>query len=238
MGYQNVFKRYEIKYLITKEQQALIKDKMSGYMDRDEYGKSSICNIYLDTPNYLLIRRSIEKPVYKEKLRLRSYGTAASDSMVFLELKKKYKGVVYKRRVGLQEDEAMKYLSGRGSIPDSQIARELDYFMGQYEGLRPAAIISYDREAFYEKGNRDFRLTFDENILWRDYDLSLCKGFYGASILDKGQVLMEVKTGMAMPLWLTGLLSEQGIYHTSFSKYGNAYKEIITNRQSGGIYCA
>lgn len=238
MNYQNVFKRYESKYLISKEQQTLIKNIMNEYMDSDIYGKSTICNIYMDTPDYLLIRRSIEKPVYKEKMRLRSYGIAAPDSTVFLELKKKYKGVVYKRRIHMRESEAMKYLSGTGNITDSQIAREMDYFLKQYNGISPAVVISYDREAFYEKNNKDFRLTFDENILWRNYDLSLCKGIYGEPILAKEQVLMEVKTGMAMPLWLTRLLSEERIFHTSFSKYGNAYKEIILNKQSGGIYCA
>lgn len=238
MDYQNVFKRYEAKYLVSKEQQALIKNRMTEYMDGDAYGKSTICNIYLDTPDYLLVRRSIEKPVYKEKMRLRSYGIASPDSTVFLELKKKYKGVVYKRRIHLRENEAMEYLAGTGVIDDSQIAREMDYFLGQYKGIGPAVVISYEREAFYEKGNRDFRLTFDENILWRDYDLSLCRGIYGEPLLEKGQVLMEVKTSMAMPLWLTGLLSEEGIFRTSFSKYGSAYKDIILNKQSGGIHCA
>lgn len=238
MPYQNVFKRYELKYLITREQQTVIKEKMSRYMTGDEYGRSTICNIYYDTPDYLLIRRSIEAPVYKEKFRLRSYGVASPEGSVFLELKKKYKGVVYKRRMHMHENEAMKYLSGEASASDSQIAREIDYCLKQYEGIRPSVVITYDREAYYEIGNSDFRLTFDDNILWRDYDLSLCKGIYGEPVLDEDLVLMEVKTGMAIPIWLSSLLSELGIYKTSFSKYGSVYKEKLTNKHSGGINCA
>lgn len=235
MGYQNIFKRYEIKYLISKEQQKEIKNRMREYMVGDKYGRSTICNIYFDTPSYLLIRRSIEKPVYKEKLRLRSYGTAQPDSTAFIELKKKYKSVVYKRRISMTEEDAMKYLCKREKITDTQITREIDYFFSQYEALQPAVFLSYEREAFYAKDDYDFRITFDENILWRDYNLSLCSGIHGSPILQNGQVLMEIKTGAAIPLWMTSILSEKHIYKTSFSKYGNAYQKIFLKKHTGGI---
>ena len=206
MDIQNVFQRYEIKYLISKEQQERIIRGMKKYMEGDVYGRSTICNLYFDTDNYLLIRRSLEHPVYKEKLRLRSYGTAKPDSRVFMELKKKYKSVVYKRRIGMTEREAMRRLRGEESLMDTQIGREMDYFLRQYQYPRPAVFLSYEREAFYEKADRDFRVTFDENILWRDSELSLLAGAYGMPVLDEGQVLMEIKTGASIPLWMTASL--------------------------------
>ena len=237
MEYQNIFKRYELKYLITKSQMEHIKTAMSKYMESDQYGKSTICNIYFDTPDFLLIRRSIEKTVYKEKMRLRSYGVATSDSTTFVELKKKYDSVVYKRRISMTEEDAMKYLCNEARVADTQITHEIDYFMKQYKVLKPRVVISYEREAFYAKDNPDFRVTFDQNILWRDYDLSLCKGIYGNPILQPNQVLMEIKTAAAIPLWMTALLSENCIYKTSFSKYGNAYRTIFSIRHAGERKC-
>ena len=231
MSYQNIFKRYEIKYLVTKEQRSIIESRMSNYMESDKYGRSNICNIYFDTPDYLLIRRSIDKPMYKEKLRLRSYGTAPPDSNVFIELKKKYKSVVYKRRMNTTEEQAMKFLCGREQLFDTQIAREVDYCFERYDNLQPKVFLSYEREAFYCKTDKNLRITFDENILWRDYNLSLCQGIYGTSILEKNQSLMEIKTAGAMPMWLTAILSENKIYKTSFSKYGKEYESILHNNK-------
>ena len=166
------------------------------------------CNLYFDTPDFLLIRRSIEKPIYKEKLRLRSYGKATPEKEVFPELKKKYKGIVYKRRLEMTESKAMACLLGKLSFPDTQIGREISYCFERYKNLAPRVFLSYEREAFYAKDSGDFRMTFDKNILWRDYDLSLCSGIYGTPILDSDQILLEVKTSGAIPLWLTSWLSE------------------------------
>ncbi len=235
MGYQNIFKRYELKFLISKIEKQLIIDQMENYMRGDKYGKSTICNIYFDTPNFLLIRRSIEKPVYKEKLRLRSYGIAKPNSNVFVELKKKYNSVVYKRRINMAENEAMSFLCNRTPVFNSQIVKEINYCLDTYNMLQPRVVLSYEREAFYSKTDYNFRITFDENILWRDYDLSLCKGIYGTPILGENQVLMEIKTASSIPLWMTSILSKNHIYKTSFSKYGNAYKTILTNRNKGDL---
>lgn len=234
MSYQSVFKRYEIKYLVTDEQKKMIMREMQKYMYADKYGKSTICNIYFDTPDFLLIRRSLEHPVYKEKLRLRSYGVAKHDSTTFIEIKKKYKRVVYKRRTEMSENESMRYLCNGEHIADSQILREVNYFLEHYKGIAPQVVISYNREAFYSKNDYDFRVTFDDNILWRNYDLSLCKGIYGTPILRNDYSLMEIKTGTAIPLWMTNILSENKIYKTSFSKYGNAYVAIMSERANGG----
>ena len=228
MAFQLVFRRYELKYLLTAEQKQVILEEIKPYMQLDKYGRTTIRNVYFDTDSYRLIRRSIEKPMYKEKLRIRSYGVATPDADVFVELKKKYEGVVYKRRIALPESEAMAWVSGRMKSPvDTQISSEIDYFKSYYGGISPAVFLSYEREAFYEKSGGDFRLTFDENILVRQDDLSLCSEVYGTPVLPEGKVLMEIKCPGAIPLWMTEILSRHKIYKTSFSKYGRAYCDII-----------
>ncbi len=236
MNYKNIFRRYELKYIITKNQEQKLFKIMSNHMNPDKYGKNTICNIYYDTPNKLIIRRSLESPCYKEKLRVRSYGVASKDSPVFIEIKKKYDGVVYKRRISMTEEEATNYLTKGIEIKNkTQISKEIDYFMHFYNNIEPSVLLSYDREAFFDKYDSDFRITFDDNILMRDYDLSLTKGIYGTDILQKGTVLMEVKTAMGMPKWLLEFLSENNIYKTSFSKYGNAYTKILLPKRKGGF---
>ena len=227
MGFKTVFKRYEIKYLITFDQKQKILEAMSPYMKLDEYGRTTIRNIYYDTDNFRLIRDSIEKPIYKEKLRVRSYSLSKPDSTVFVELKKKYKSVVYKRRISLSEREAEDWLLRR-SHPDkhTQITDEIDYFIRYYATLRPAVYLSYEREAYFCDSDEDFRVTFDENILYRRDGLSLTLPAYGKAILPEGYSLMEIKTAGGIPLWMTHVLTENSIFKTSFSKYGNAYKEF------------
>ncbi len=231
------FKRYEIKYLITQEQMEKILNACEEYIKPDEYGRSTICNIYYDTPDSLLIRRSLEGPLYKEKLRLRSYGVTKPGSPVFAEIKKKYDGVVYKRRIQTNEPSAMQLLGmHQNGIADSQIKREIEFFLRRYQTLKPAVFISYDREAFYSKEDDEFRITFDRNILWRDYDLQLNKGVYGSPILGRNEVLMEVKCAGAIPLWFCEILSQNNIYKTSFSKYGRAYLAMERNKAGGKVY--
>lgn len=245
MSNQMIFKRYEIKYMLTADERVRLCHLMEGEMTADEHGQSTIQSLYFDTPDYLLIRRSLDKPFYKEKLRLRSYGVATKDSNVFIELKKKYDSIVYKRRIGMTEQKASAYLLHHEPVADSQIAHEIDYCMKYYRQLTPKVLLSYEREAFYHRTDRNLRITFDENILWRDYDVDLKTGIYGTPILHDDQVLMEVKTAGAMPLWLVRFLSENRIYKTSFSKYGTAYKtlmqrtaenEIILGAAAASIY--
>lgn len=228
MAYQTVFKRYELKYMLTQEQKKKVLDAMAPYMALDKFGRTTIRNIYFDTNNYRLIRHSIEKPAYKEKLRIRSYARANSDSTVFVELKKKYKHVVYKRRVSLPEEEAMEWICGETHCEmDTQISAEIDYFMDYYETLHPVVFLSYEREAFYSKDKSDFRVTFDDTILCRQEDLSLESEVYGTPILPEGMVLMEIKCSGGIPLWMVHVLSAEHIYKTSFSKYGTAYQTMI-----------
>lgn len=227
MAYQATFKRYEIKYLLTQQQKRAILQAMQPYMKLDGYGRTVIRNIYFDTDSFRLIRRSLEKPAYKEKLRVRSYQTAAADDPVFIELKKKYKSVVYKRRLTLSEAQAMNAFRYDLPLPvRSQIAEEIEYFRSFYAGLRPTVFLSYEREACYALDGGDFRVTFDENILYREYDLSLGREAYGTPLLEAGQTLMEIKTAGGLPLWLSHELCRLRVFQTSFSKYGQAYQHM------------
>ena len=228
MAFQTVFKRYELKYMLTLEQKEMIQTAMSLYMELDKYGRTTIRNIYFDTDNYRLIRRSIEKPAYKEKLRIRSYTQANPDSTVFVELKKKYDKVVYKRRLPLCEQAAMAWVCHEQICPvNTQISREIDYFIDFYGKLIPTVFLSYEREAYYDKNGGDFRVTFDDNILCRQTDITLCSPAYGTPILPEGKVLMELKCSGGIPLWMVEVLSRERIYKTSFSKYGTAYSTLI-----------
>lgn len=229
MTYQATFKRYEIKYLLTQQQKQAVLQAMLPYMKLDQYGRTTIRNIYYDTDTYRLIRRSLEKPAYKEKLRIRSYQTAAPDDLVFVELKKKYKSVVYKRRLTLLEIEARDSFNNKSPLPvHSQIAEEIEYFRSYYEGLHPTVFLSYEREAFYALDASDFRVTFDENILYRTNDFSLGSEVYGTLLLNEGEVLMEIKTAGGLPLWMSHELNRLKVFHTSFSKYGLAYQDLMT----------
>lgn len=231
MAVQTVFRRYELKYMITAQQKETLLAAMAPHMTPDRYGRSTIQNIYYDTDTYLLIRRSIEKPLYKEKLRLRCYGAAAPGSRVFVELKKKYRSVVYKRRLPLTEAEAVEWIGGTGGErPHSQIADEVAFFLERYAPLSPAVALSYRREAYYANDGTGFRVTFDDTILCREEDLTLEAGAYGTPLLPEGMVLMELKCPGAIPLWMVQTLSREHIYKTSFSKYGAAYRTVIYPR--------
>lgn len=222
---QTVFNRYEKKYLIPEDIYFELRQKLKPYMQEDQYGLHTICNIYYETPDSELIRRSIEKPVYKEKLRLRSYGIPTMDSKVFLEIKKKYKDIVNKRRIRLTLQEAYDYLEhGVRPAKDSQILREIDFFLKRYP-LERGIYLAYDRVALFGKQDLEFRVTFDRNIRSRRTNMGLEKGDKGELLLPEGYYLMESKILGATPIWFTEILSALAIYPVSFSKYGNIYKK-------------
>ncbi|MBQ9197048.1 MAG: polyphosphate polymerase domain-containing protein [Clostridia bacterium] len=237
MDAQMTFKRYEVKYILNRRQRDLLIEAMEGHLALDQYGRHTIRNIYFDTDSYRLVRTSIEKPLYKEKLRVRSYQKATGDSTVFVELKKKFESVVYKRRLALPHRQAMDALESGAPLPtDSQIAREIEAFRAFYgPTLRPAMLLSYEREAYAPVDGTDFRLTLDENIRWRTQDIDLSGSAMGDMILPPDSVLMELKSPGGYPLWMVRFLSENRIYKTSFSKYGAAYQQMRAKENKGGI---
>ena len=230
MGSEAVlFRRYEKKFMIDEDLFDIITKRLEGYMVPDQYAYSTITNVYYDTPTLLLARFSHEKPIYKEKLRLRAYGVPSEDGMVFAEIKKKYEDVVYKRRIAMTRTEGEKYLAGEIEAPEPcQISREIDYCRGRYGGLFPAVYISYDRYSLADPEGGPIRITFDRNITWRKDDLLLGSGIYGRKLLQPGQVLMEVKVPEAFPLWFVKILDDLNLRGDSFSKYGKIYETLIT----------
>jgi len=218
-----VFQRYEEKYLISAPQYAVLFEALAPYMTVDAYGKTAIGSLYFDTPDFYLIRTSLEKPVYKEKLRLRSYGRPGPDSPAFVELKKKYEGIVYKRRISLPYQQALRQLQQGYLAEEGQIAEEINWCLSYYETLAPAAALFYERLALYCVYDQAIRITFDENIRYRFSALDLALGDSGTPLLAPGMRLMELKFPGSMPLWLSRVLNEAEVFPASFSKYGTAY---------------
>ncbi|MDR2939423.1 MAG: polyphosphate polymerase domain-containing protein [Clostridiales bacterium] len=232
-----IFNRYEKKYKVNEYIFVKLQNRLSEFMEVDSYNKSQftypICNIYYDTCDSQLIRASLSKPMYKEKLRVRSYGTANTDSKVYVEIKKKINGLVNKRRSGMKLQEAYNFLES-GEPPEikpymnSQVMKEIQYLLSRYD-LKPKVYLSYERRAYFEAGNPDLRISFDTNIITRHEDMRLESGIYGSPLLSGGEWLMEIKTSRSMPVWLTQTLSEYKIYPSSFSKYGADYQRNIVS---------
>lgn len=221
---ERILKRHEVKYMITQEQYEEIKDVLSEKLADDPFGDYLVQSIYFDTDNWDVIRTSIDKPIFKEKLRLRCYGMPNGDSKIFLELKKKFKGIVYKRGISFPANElSEKKLSDIVSNNSSQIGRELAHYMG-INPVFEKAYISYKRFAFEESG---FRVTFDRNTHFRTQNLNFENPEAGLDIFPADRVLMEVKAVKGIPLWFTHILSERQIYPISFSKYGMSYTKYI-----------
>ncbi len=230
-----VFNRHENKYLIDDGKLLKIQSRISDYMELDAYNQKketyTITNLYYDTADNYLIRTSLRKPKYKEKLRLRGYGVLGLDDKVYLEIKKKVAGLVNKRRSTLRLNEAYQFLQ-TGVVPEAkayqnrQVLREIEYILKTYE-LKPMLYLAYDRRAYFDRHDRSLRISFDTNIRTRRYDLRLEAGDYGQLLLPAGQWLMEIKAGQSMPIWLVRLLSENEVYPASFSKYGTEYKQTL-----------
>lgn len=227
-----VFERIEKKYLLSEEKFNVFFQRIEPYMTIDAYGLHTICNIYYDTDTYDLVRNSIEKPQYKEKLRLRSYGVPNDGSKVYLEIKKKCDSTVFKRRISLSLREAEDYLE-HGVKPeiDSQILNEIDYFINYYKPKKKV-FLAYDRVALFGREDEDLRITFDIDIRCRNFDLDMKKGDYGKAIGSFSGYLMEIKTTNALPMWLARILSELCIYPSSFSKYGIVYKQDLMSEST------
>lgn len=229
----NTFERKEIKYIITRQQYRDLLRALEGRMQPDEFGVTKICNIYFDTPDFRLIRESIEKPLYKEKLRLRTYGVPDENSRAFVEVKKKFNKMVFKRRETMRYIDAMRFLVNREKIKNpTQIEKEIEWMLDFYKGLAPAMVLCYDRQAYYGTDDPSIRMTFDTNITYRTEDFNLMCGSYGETLMDDSKYILELKINYAMPLWLSAILDRLKIYPGSYTKYGNAYKKLLS---SGGL---
>ena len=222
MAGSSVFRRVEKKYIVTTEQMEMLKRELSNILKPDKFERYTLCNAYYDTKDYDLIRRSIDKPDFKEKMRLRSYGVPTADSPVFLEIKRKYNGTVYKRRISVTYKEAMQYLETGATELSGQIFDEIEYFRSIYE-LFPKMFIAYDRNAYCGIEDETLRLTFDSNIRYRTEDVLLSMGDHGNLLMDKELHVMELKANGAIPIKMADILCEKRIYPSPFSKYGKAY---------------
>ena len=243
---KDVFQRKEIKYLMNEEQYLAIRERLAPIAADDAYGETEILNTYFDTPDFRLIRRGMEHPEYKEKLRLRCYSVPGNESPSFIEIKKKFRGIVYKRRIQVPYEEAQDYLLN-GVLPpkfdregfydaetpasEAQIQKEIDYFLTYYKNLRPAMGIAYDRIAMVGRQDPELRITFDTNLRWSVDELDLRFGNHGRQILEPGQHLMELKITGSMDLRIARILSELGIYRTSISKYGRGFEAYVMQQQ-------
>ncbi|MDL2217166.1 polyphosphate polymerase domain-containing protein [Christensenellaceae bacterium OttesenSCG-928-M15] len=228
---QTTFERMEKKYVLQNDQYFALLKRLQPYMQGDDYGLHTICSLYFDTDDYRIIRHSLDKPLFKEKLRLRSYGVPKPTDNVFLELKKKYDGITYKRRIALTLREAHRYLiSHMPPRENGQVFREIDSFINQYAPA-PKVLLCYDRLALYGIDDPSLRITFDANIRYRQYQLDLLKGDHGAALLSPDQRIMEIKIHGAFPLWLSNLLTELQIYPSSYSKYGRVFQDYVLQEQ-------
>lgn len=260
-SYADVFKRKEMKYLLNAEQRTVVEECCNETMEVDDYGRSRVTSLYYDTPQWSLIERSLDKPLYKEKLRVRWYGAIGEDgfpephAQVFVELKKKFKGIVYKRRLSCSFAAARAFLGGEGylsalnaypladieaqeeaySSRSLQIASEIQAFMKRFDGLQPAMLITCQRTALtprlwegetHDKSVQDdVRITFDEDIRYRN----LAGGSSEWSpITAPGQAVMEIKVVGPYPRWLLHAISLAQARPSSFSKYGQAYTRVQT----------
>ncbi len=228
---QEIFQRVEEKYILTKQQKETLYNLVKDHLKDDEYGPSTICNIYFDNINNDLVRTSMDKPFYKEKVRLRSYNVPNEQTTAFLEIKKKFDGIVYKRRIANKLNEIENHIEiGKQIDCNKQIVNEIDYCFDYYK-LKPAMFLSYDRVAYYDKDDASFRVTFDTNIVARDYDLDLSKGIYGIKYCDENTYIMEIKCAGGLPFWFLRALQEVKAYPGSFSKYGKVFEAKYLNRE-------
>ena len=227
LSHDEIFRRKEVKYLLTWDRYQRLLAFFGDRIHADAHGRQTIRSIYYDVPDFSLIRRSLQHPVYKEKLRVRTYGDPGSTAPRFAEIKKKYRGIVYKRRIPFDGGPLPGALPALMPGLTAEITRrELLAMFDHYPGLAPACFIGYERTACYAAD--DLRITFDENVRFRTDRLTLDGGVDGTRLFPDGTVLMEVKYPDASPLWLAEGFSRAGIFPQSMSKYGYAFTHFIS----------
>lgn len=251
--FTDVFERKEVKYRLNARQYQVLSAVIAKHMVLDEFGRTSVTSLYFDTPTRSLVERSLDKPLYKEKFRMRRYGSATTGDRVFLEIKKKFDGIVYKRRVSLSHAAAYAYMNGmayesacvRYPLADPvmadeslgprsiQIAREIDSFVMRYRPLRPSMMLVCDRSAYTAVDDDEVRITFDTDVAYRDMFRMDSKNDPLMPLIKPGEVIMEVKVSHSFPLWLVRALRDCQAYPSSFSKYGEAYCACLAGISDG-----
>lgn len=243
----DTFERKEKKYVLDEETLARFMQLVGDRFGDDQYAHSTISSLYYDTPQFSMINRSIEKPLYKEKLRIRCYDVPSDEAGVFVELKKKFKGIVYKRRIRMSIEGGQAYLEGTpysaasllGSALEAkdmdmikqQNIREIDACLSRHGNIAPAIMIIVERHSIRSNDGSNIRITFDRNARWRAHNLRFDEGFQGTPIFSDDTVIMEVKALGTYPLWLVHALDQVGAYPVSCSKVGLAYKALCTAKQ-------
>lgn len=226
----NIFERKEIKYVLTEEQFKAVFNSLSGFLKIDSYGWQTINNLYFDNDDNDVIRTSLSKPAFKEKMRLRSYGEYTPDQEVYLELKKKFNGTVFKRRIQGKLDQIENMIEEKGKGANDLSAKEIFFFMNTFN-LYPKIFIAYDRLAMYCPSDKAIRITFDKNIRYRTENLKLDSS-ENAILFSKNEYVMEIKGVNALPLWLTGLLAAFNLVPSTYSKYGKIYEKLLLKEAS------
>lgn len=251
-SYADVFKRTEMKYLLSSDQRRMIERVIAQRMLLGEFGESDIKSLYYDTPDFALIERSLDKPLYKEKLRLRVYGSPTPLGPAFVELKKKFDGVVYKRRVSLSLAAARVFLEGMPyeaaccafplidheahrqslSARSLQIGHEIEFMIARYGNLEPTLLTSCDRIAYADPEDEELRITFDADLAFAMGVSDLLAKYDAIPLLDPGYSVMEVKNAGPLPFWLVRALNEAQARPRSFSKCGHAYMSLRKDERS------
>lgn len=228
---QQIFRRTEIKYLLSEDEVKSLLWLIEPYLEKDRYSKSTNCSIYFDDENRYLAIHSLEKPLYKEKVRIRSYGVPKLSDIVFLEIKKKYKGVGSKRRIPIKLSDFYEFLkTGKLDSNSEIIKKELDSCFRRYN-LKPTMFLAYDRTSYCDKADPTFRITFDRNVRSRNDDLRLENGDRGKKYFKNSEVVMEVKALNRYPFYFVRALSKLKIYPASFSKYGRVTEKLLNNKK-------
>lgn len=239
MALKRVFERRENKYLLGMADYLAVRRQMAGHMHEDQFGRTAVMSLYFDTSDYQMIQKSMEGGDYKEKFRLRCYGTPDADAPIFLELKKKIQRVVYKRRIGVPYKTIHQVISdGRVRVNDreltaneAQIEHEIQWVFDRYH-LEPKVLVAYDRIAMVDDNDPDFRVTFDFDVRYRTGDMVMSAGSFGTSINADFDVIMEVKAMGAYPKWFADIISEQHLVKGRFSKYGYIYEHILSQGEN------
>lgn len=235
---KEVFNRYELKYIVNKALYKELLQALQGHVFMDKHGDQDgyymVMNLYYDTADHLFFNETVNRQQFRQKLRLRGYNHINRDSNVFLEIKKKYRGVVYKRRTLLKLPEAYAFLADTLSKKDyslydasnTQILGEVD-FLKQFYQLEPKVIVSYDRQAFQGIHEEDLRVTFDRNLLKRETDLRIESRSDGELFMDPSLYVLEVKVNDRIPLWLSHILNDFQCWRQGYSKYTSSYNSDL-----------